>query len=539
MEEKVDIIIPTCKPLPAVWKVIQQIEMNTEIPHRIIATCQMTSASKNRNYGLSIAQSSIIIMVDDDMMGFFPGWAARMLEPFEKVKKCCMVSARLLDCSGKPGQTSSDNYDMVSKWPVVARKVMPSACIAFIDIGLRFDEGFIGSGWEDSVTEDTPIYIRDRDGIDIVPISDLHDFGLFDRCPLQGIEVWDGFEWTRARYVYQHRVSKPMYRVVTASGVLDLTGDHSLFRKFKPIKPSSLKVGQSVDVANLPYAPERGLMLEEDVAWVLGLFCAEGCSNIYDSSWGKYPTKMSVTKIDMQDKKTLERAKVVLDATIGDWKIEKHGKMYRLKSVGPGQREIAEQFIAMCYTRQREKRVPQEVLNGRHTVKEAFIEGYWKGDGHVERRGNSVRKSCCSKSKTLIAGVQHLLSTLGERTSVLTRKDKPNITTLRILNNRDKAQYDGEVRKVSSEHGDPLFVYDISTDSGRFTTALGRIVAHNTDVCFQFAARDPEYQFIINNDCRLTHRNEGKNQNEVYQQNWDHFGSKWGKRMSPVEEEEE
>ncbi len=147
---RTDIIIPTCKPLDEVQPVIDMIEENTPEPHRVIATCQKVSAAKNRNYGLEIAESPIIIMVDDDMQGFFPGWLSKLIAPIVEDFRVCMVLARLMNPDGTVGQNSSDNYDMKSKWCYVQRKVLPSSAIAMRDIGLRFDPLYIGSGFEDT-----------------------------------------------------------------------------------------------------------------------------------------------------------------------------------------------------------------------------------------------------------------------------------------------------------------------------------------------------------------------------------------------------
>ena len=150
VSEKIDIIIPTCKRLHEVQPLIAEIEANTLHPHRVIATCQRVSAPKNRNYGLTVAESSIIVMVDDDMTGFFKGWLIKMIEPIQADANVCMVSARLMRETGEAAHNSGDNYDLDSKWAYVQRKVIPSAAIAFIDIGLKFDEEYIGSGFEDT-----------------------------------------------------------------------------------------------------------------------------------------------------------------------------------------------------------------------------------------------------------------------------------------------------------------------------------------------------------------------------------------------------
>lgn len=149
----IDIIIPTLKTLDLIKDEIDEIESNTYTPHRIIATCQPESAAWNRNFGLEIANSNIIIMADDDMTGFFPGWDVALIEPLLQDPKVCMVSARLMTMDGKVGPNCASSYDLYPEWIYVKTRkdsVMPSACIAFINKGLRFDIAYIGSGWEDT-----------------------------------------------------------------------------------------------------------------------------------------------------------------------------------------------------------------------------------------------------------------------------------------------------------------------------------------------------------------------------------------------------
>jgi hypothetical protein len=150
MSDKIDIIIPTCKRMREVQPVMKEIELFTPEPHRLIVTCQRVSAAKNRNYGLTVAESNTLVMLDDDMTGFFEGWLTKILEPIARDSNVCMVSARLMNQDGTIGPTSADNFDIETKWVYVQRKVMPSAAIAFIDLGLRFDEKYIGSGYEDT-----------------------------------------------------------------------------------------------------------------------------------------------------------------------------------------------------------------------------------------------------------------------------------------------------------------------------------------------------------------------------------------------------
>lgn len=143
-----DILIPCMESVDGMREIIA----STAPGNRIIASCRQVSAAKNRNACLDKATTNIVAMVDDDISGFYAGWLNDLLVPFSD-PEVCMVSARLLTTDGRFAPTCSRCYDAEPEEIVVAPNdhcVMPSAAIAFRHIGLRFDERFKGSGWEDN-----------------------------------------------------------------------------------------------------------------------------------------------------------------------------------------------------------------------------------------------------------------------------------------------------------------------------------------------------------------------------------------------------
>lgn len=153
MIESVDIIIPTIRTVDQIRPQMENIENTIKIPHRIIATCFNGSAAVNRNIGLKYADTPFIVMLDDDITGFFHGWDVELLFPFCLDPQLHLISARLMNRDGNVGPNCSNNYDMSKEYVYIPPKgdhVLPTAAIAFRNIGLSFDENFIGSGWEDN-----------------------------------------------------------------------------------------------------------------------------------------------------------------------------------------------------------------------------------------------------------------------------------------------------------------------------------------------------------------------------------------------------
>jgi hypothetical protein len=89
---------------------------------------------------------------------------------------------------------------------------------------------------QDSVTGDTPLLVKKNNILDIVKIEDLtnnwqisqinnKNYGLSD------YQIWTDKGWTNIVKVIKHKVNKKIYRVLTHTGVVDVTEDHSLLNE--------------------------------------------------------------------------------------------------------------------------------------------------------------------------------------------------------------------------------------------------------------------------------------------------------------------
>jgi DNA gyrase/topoisomerase IV subunit B len=102
----------------------------------------------------------------------------------------------------------------------------------------------------DSVTGDTPILVKNTNGlINVKNIEDLcttwvgndKEYGLSDYT------VWTECGWSNIKSVMKHKVSKRIYRVVTHTGIVDVTEDHSLLKEDGvKITPQECVVGQTL-----------------------------------------------------------------------------------------------------------------------------------------------------------------------------------------------------------------------------------------------------------------------------------------------------
>jgi DNA gyrase/topoisomerase IV subunit B len=104
----------------------------------------------------------------------------------------------------------------------------------------------------DSVTGDTPLLLKNPEtgDIHIETIERLTDSFTSDGNREYGeteYQVWTDSGWTRIQSVMRHKVKKTIYRVLTHSGVVDVTEDHSLLTENKvEIAPKDCKVGDKL-----------------------------------------------------------------------------------------------------------------------------------------------------------------------------------------------------------------------------------------------------------------------------------------------------
>lgn len=143
----VSIIIPTVKAEEELMELISQIKNTVAHELDLIIVSGDRSSAKNRNIGLDKAKGEFIIMCDDDIDKFPYGWDRDLIDAL-KHTGASMIGARLLNPDGALHKTNYKNFDLSKDFVEV--KTMITACCAFKKTELRFDENYIGSGYEDT-----------------------------------------------------------------------------------------------------------------------------------------------------------------------------------------------------------------------------------------------------------------------------------------------------------------------------------------------------------------------------------------------------
>jgi len=307
-------------------------------------------------------------------------------------------------------------------------------------------------------------------------------------CELNGVETWSEEGWTKVHRIIKHKLAphKKIIRVLTHSGVVDVTDDHSLLLQDKSeITPNKLKVGDKLLHHNFPVVNDLGNISDyptPDEARIMGVFMGDGSCGVYEcpsgnkSSWAI--NNSSLTVLDYY--KTL--CEKVYPQYI--WKINdtlKSSGVYKLtmcaRKYGDCKKMIT-RYRGLLYNNKC-KVVPSVILNAPYEVRRAFLDGFYDADGDKD---NIMYMRLDQKSQISSLSLTMLSSSLGFSVSFNTRMDKPQIYRM-TLSNEGQRKHPCAIKKLYEipYEGD---VYDFTTDNHHFQAGTGTIICHNTDSLF-------------------------------------------------------
>jgi DNA polymerase elongation subunit (family B) len=149
----------------------------------------------------------------------------------------------------------------------------------------------------DSVANYTPVYVKVGDTLDICTIEDLAnkygngrwvpclEEGKQEKeiCELPNVATWTEKGWTQLYRVIRHRLAshKKMMRILTHTGLVDVTDDHSLIlHSGVEISPKNVQIGTELLHHPLPQNDTVDKTISEDEAQIMGFFF--GCDQSED-----------------------------------------------------------------------------------------------------------------------------------------------------------------------------------------------------------------------------------------------------------------
>jgi len=316
-------------------------------------------------------------------------------------------------------------------------------------------------------------------------------------CELEGIETWSEKGWTKLYRVIRHKLAdhKKMVRVLTHTGLVDVTDDHSLLLKNgNEISPKDCTLGtelmhyNSKEVVN--QIKENINTINEDEARIMGFFFGHGSCGEYNcpsdkkTSWALNNASLEIINkylnlckkvykdFDWVTMPTLESSGVykILPRNSKYASITEFVKMYRMNM-----------YYDKC------KIIPCQILNSSLNIREAFFEGLYDADGYKDNGYTRIDQ----KNQISAEHICWLASSIGYSTSLNTIKDKSIVYRVTMTKKcQEKNPY--EIKKMYNIDYKG-YVYDLTTENHHFAAGIGNLIVHNTDsVFFTFNLQKPD-----------------------------------------------
>jgi DNA polymerase elongation subunit (family B) len=389
----------------------------------------------------------------------------------------------------------------------------------------------------DSVTGRTPLLLRDPDSGEIhiktiqslmeeQEIIDYPGFKAYDSVSIRQdkvysltkYEAWTDKGWSPIKKVIRHKTHKKIYKILTHTGMVEVTEDHSLLdENCEIIKPGYCDTSTKLLSSYPSSMPDINYGISKNKAILYGFFYGDG-------SCGRYVCKSSGVKyswaLNNSDIEVLRYLKKLLEAeypdtvfTIDDT-MESSG-VYKLR--GQKHKKFVEEYIEKFYNEEeRVKKVPTEILNSNNEIIQAFFEGYFMADGCRKDKEKIGCTRFDNKGQIGSSGLYFLMKKMGYNVSLNSRQDKENMLRITITK-KNQRKTPNQIKKISCEDLGEIYVYDLETELGRFNAGVGDIVVKNTDSVFiKFSSdKTKKYKELFekshaNPDCQETSRELAK-----------------------------
>ena len=386
----------------------------------------------------------------------------------------------------------------------------------------------------DCFTKDTPLLVKTGENIDIISCGKL-----YKNYNQESVQIWSQKGWTNIKGIKQKETSKKVIQITTGCGLLKCTEDHKMIlENGEEVLASQLKIGDCLmrtrriekpyvkntdnysDIQQVmtryqvfnksekkniedmvsainfegnfchPINLVESNYITEEEAYVWGMFFSEGTCDVYIfiNNSELYRKKYS-WNIANCDKKLLEKCYDIMVKLYPEynWSIiectkrdKKYNTPYKLilnggKNTENFIRKFRERFYD-CENRSH-KKVPMEVLNSSANIQQAFLNGYYDGNGfrHLQKTKNATGFDILGQLGA--QGMCFILERLGYCVNI--HNSKRDIFTIHY-SNRFRRLYPGQIKNIKNiEYND--YVYDIETENHQLNVGIGGIVVHNCD----------------------------------------------------------
>jgi len=341
-------------------------------------------------------------------------------------------------------------------------------------------------------SETTPLLIREKGVIAVKTPVDLVPLARKGRVvqnflPERLLEIWDGEDWTPITAITATRWREydpdhELLSVEARAGVVDVTAHHNMLsRDRERIFAADLDDGDELALAFDMPSPAGWTVTTPEMAEFLGLMAADGYVS-RDGGACRFTNNDPLLRTrvaSLWSQLFLGNAKEwSCKSGFDEHASVEHVNLTGCNSVTPWLRE-------QLYTPTALKQVPPVILNANGQLQEAFLDGYYKGDGLKRGSGASIK----TNSPVLAQGLCWMYHLADQPASVYVehRGDRAyyqlNLASpVRVgAKGEHLRKNPAEVRRISPAFvKDDQWVFDLETESGVFCAGVGRVVISNS-----------------------------------------------------------
>jgi len=344
----------------------------------------------------------------------------------------------------------------------------------------------------DSVTGDTPILLLNyQNKIEIKTIETIGKFweeydafkpdveGLTDKQQDNKItyRVWTDNSWANIKRVIRHKTNKKIYEILTHTGYVKVTEDHSLLDIYrKEIKPEQCKIGTKLLHSFPKMINNLTAVINKDKAYIYGFFFGKGNITV-DGSKSKWEL---INKDSEQNKLLLDKLYNIYPDI--DFKALDSESEYKIVLNNEKTDKFVEEYKNLFYDKDNNKIIPNFILNGTFDEKKNFLEGYFVANGYIKGNNKFIKKFNI-RGQISALNVYYLINSLCYRVSINKKGDEPEMFRITLTQNQFKKSEDA-IKKINILGYVDDYVYDLETDIGRFHAGVGNMIVKNTDSVF-------------------------------------------------------
>lgn len=334
----------------------------------------------------------------------------------------------------------------------------------------------------DSVVGDTPVLVRHvtTESVRVMAIHQLFNedqkFTMEGKeyCVLGQYQVWSDGGFVPIKTIMRHRNTKPLYRIISNSGIVTVTEDHSLVtHDGRILKPMELTKEERLLTHPWPkpwsVSPAKSYATDQE-AWLYG-----ACYVTAQRDHGMWKLKHFQESIILQLKKQLglspyytldtyyQRSEIVLPPAL----IQKHPLLALMLSAGDF--PVIHSIL---------------LIQGQSFIR-SFIKGVSFASGLISNGTMSITVSAHYPEAILdVSKLWWMVESLGYQVRCQYHLTGMYILHMLLTSNEEEPGmiYDMTMIKPSTE-----YVYDLETGNHHFAAGIGSLVVHNTDSCMLIA----------------------------------------------------